>query len=288
MPRPGSPSGPSSRSRRVRSEPCLRAGQLMPRLRNISAISAARVRRSRRSRSSGGSTRSPRSPACQSSTRSSSCARMAPTSSGSAIAREPGRAEQIGGDPLGRDERQHRPLGRQVLEELAREDAQPAAAGARDEEQQGVGGLHRGERLVVRQEAVDAKRCAQPERLGPFADRPCESPRRSGPRPRRAARAGRRAGRATPPGTVVGCGRRRRTRRGGCAARSESACARGPRTRRSRSRSRSRRVGVPAGASDRASSAIVSVTAVSAETRANVRRAIVSSTARLARTLRRS
>ena len=47
-------------------------------------------------------------------------------------------------------------------------------------------------------------------------------------------------------------------------------------------------LGVPAGASARASSAIVSVTAVSAETRANVRRAIVSSTARLARTLRRS
>ena len=47
-------------------------------------------------------------------------------------------------------------------------------------------------------------------------------------------------------------------------------------------------VGVPEGASARASSAIVSVTVVSPETRANVRRAIVSSTARLARTARRS
>ena len=82
--------------------------------------------------------------------------------------REPGRAEQVGGDPLGRDERQHRPLGRQVLEELAREHAQPEPAGPRDQEQQRVSALHGGERLVVGQKAVDAKSRAQPERLGPL------------------------------------------------------------------------------------------------------------------------
>ena len=206
-------------------------------------------------------------------TSSSSSRRIAPTSSGSATRAEPGRAEQIGGDPLGRDERQHRPLGRQVLEDLAREDAQPAAAGARDEEQERVGAPS-SRRAPGR--AAGSRRCE--------ATRPARASR---PIPRSAVRkppTNRASTRSRSSGRSASRPLERLEERARAAhaeeepgvedpQRSDGVCSRPANSSKSQPFEITA-VGVPAGASARASSAIVSVTAVSAETRANVRRAM--------------
>jgi hypothetical protein len=129
---------------------------------------AARVRRSRRSRRSGGSTRSPSSPACQSRTAPRAAADRARRRRVGDRANPVERSRSAAIPRAGRA--QHRPLRRQVLEDLAREtlSPRPPARGMRSRARRP---LHRGERLVVGQEAVDAKRRAQPERLGPFRRR---------------------------------------------------------------------------------------------------------------------
>ena len=65
---------------------------------------------------------------------------MASSSSGSATQPDPVWVQEVRGGALGRHQRQHRPLGGQVLVDLPRQDRQPAAAGAGD---QGAGGRRR-------------------------------------------------------------------------------------------------------------------------------------------------
>ena len=60
-------------------------------------------------------------------------------SSGATTTPGAGLPEQLGGGPVGRDEREDRPLGRQVLEHLAGEDAPAAPARLGDQEQERLG-----------------------------------------------------------------------------------------------------------------------------------------------------
>ena len=245
----------------------------------------ARVRRSRRSRHSGVSRRSSSRSASQAATDSRDRGRDRSLVVGIGDPGRAGVAQQRRGVALGRHEREDRALGGEVLEDLARDDREPAAAGARHEQQEDVGRPHGGERLGVRPEALERERIAEAEAERPLAiGRPqLAQEGRLHALAQLGALAAARAANAP------------RNGRGVRWPKNEPAWTmrmRSPRTYASPSNSSksqpfaTTRTGVPAGASSAASSAIVGVTALTAATRRSAARAMRASTARLARTLR--
>ena len=111
----------------------------------------------------------------------------------------PGLADQLGGRAVGRHDREDRPLGGEVLEDLAREHALAAPGRVGDQQQQRLRVALELERLAARRVREQPQPVAESERLGPERGRPSGSRRGSAPRRRartRRARSGTAAGRA--------------------------------------------------------------------------------------------
>ena len=119
------------------------------RLRKRSASSSMRAARDSFSRHSGESGVPSRRPSRQRACRSSSASRMPTTSSGPATMPAFVSRMSFAAAPSGRNEREDRPLGREILEHLPREDAAPAPARIGNQQEQRVGfPLHRERRAA--------------------------------------------------------------------------------------------------------------------------------------------
>ena len=108
-------------------------------VRSSSASSSTRAERDSRSRSAGPSTEPSSRPARQRACRPRIASRIAGTSSGATTIPAPGLPDEPGRRPVRRNAGEDRPLGGEVLEDLAREHAAAAAARLGDQQQQRLG-----------------------------------------------------------------------------------------------------------------------------------------------------
>ena len=185
---------------RRRRGPAVSCGGGHATLLSTSASSSTRAPRESFRRHSSESDGPSRLPSCQRRWRSSSASRIASTSSEETTTSRAGVADELGGGTVGRDGREDRPLGGEVLVDLPGQDALAAPARLGDQEEQRLRVALQLERAAARDVAEQLDAVAEAERLGVLAVGSAEvagearRPRRRGPT--RRARAGTASGRA--------------------------------------------------------------------------------------------